>query len=196
MCHPLGMSDPGERLGFNLVHKKSPHRIIRGGGGLGGSKVGWVGPKLGGWVLSKIPPPPLINEACFRFLASKALHRTPRHAEHFSFSQFQPWMLIILTRTQLVLLSVSNVLGAVLCLPRLRLPQGLQPPAKPPAKPPPKAAKPCAKPSTKSEAKPAAQVAAKSAAGEPIPVATNEHVQLFRVKYSRWKQWRTEPVSE
>ena len=27
------------------------------GWGLGGSKVGWVGPKLGGWVLSKIPPP-------------------------------------------------------------------------------------------------------------------------------------------
>ena len=54
------------------------------------------------------------------------------HAEHFSVLQFQPWMLIILTRTQLVLLSISNVLGAVLCLPRLCLPQGLEPTAKPP----------------------------------------------------------------
>ena len=67
----------------------------------------------------------------FRFLAPKALHRTPCHGEHFSVSQFQPWMLIVLTRTQLVLLSISNLLGAVLCLPRLRLPQGLEPPAKP-----------------------------------------------------------------
>jgi hypothetical protein len=67
-----------------------------------------------------------------------------------------------------------------------RLPQGLEPPAKPPAKPAPKAAKPGAKPSTKSAAKPAAQVAAmpaaQPAAGEPIPVAPVEHVQLFRVK--------------
>jgi len=78
----------------------------------------------------------------FRFLASKALHRTLYHAEHFSVSQFQPRMLIILTRTQLVLLSISNLLGAVLCLPRLCLPQGLEPTAKPPAKPAPKAAKP------------------------------------------------------
>jgi len=77
-----------------------------------------------------------------------------------------------------------------------RLPQGLEPPAKPPAKPAPKAAKPRAKPSTKSAAKPAAQVAAKPAAGEPIPVAPVEHVQLFRVKYSRQKKWHTEPVSE
>ena len=42
-------------------------------------------------------------------------HSTPGtlyHAEHFSFLQFQPWMLIILTRTQLVLLSISNkILG-------------------------------------------------------------------------------------
>ena len=36
----------------------------------------------------------------------------------FSFSEFQPWMLIILTHTQLVLLSISNFLEAVLCLPR------------------------------------------------------------------------------
>ena len=49
-----------------------------------------------------------------RSLASKALHRTLYHAEHFSVSQFQPWMLITLTRTQLVLLSISNLLGAVL----------------------------------------------------------------------------------
>ena len=67
------------------------------------------------------------------------------------------------------------------------LPQGLEPPAKPPAKPTPKAAKRRAKPSTKSAAKPAAQVTAKPAAGEPIPVAPVEHVQLFRVKYSRQK---------
>ena len=47
------------------------------------------------------------------------------HAEHFSFSQFQPWMSIILTRTHLVLLSISNVAGAVLCLPRV--PQSVVP---------------------------------------------------------------------
>ena len=58
-----GMPNPGERLGFNLVCKKCSPQNYKGGGGLGGSKVGWVGPKLGGWVLSKIPPPPLINEA-------------------------------------------------------------------------------------------------------------------------------------
>ena len=84
------------------------------------------------------------------------------------------------------------------------LPQRLKPPVKPPAKPAPKAAKPRAKPSAKSAAKPAAQVAAKPAAqpaaqpaaGEPIPVAPVEHVQLFRVKYSRQKTWHTEPVSQ
>ena len=80
------------------------------------------------------------------------------------------------------------------------LPQGLEPPAKPPAKPAPKAAKPRAKPSTKSAAKPAAQVAAKPAgqpaAGEPIPVAPVEHVQLFRVKYTRQKKWHRAPVSQ
>ena len=105
-------------------------------------------------------------------------------------------MLIILTRTHLVLLSISNVLGAVLCLPRLCLSQGLEPTAKPLAKPGPKAAKPRARPSTNSAAKPAAQVAAKSAAVEPILVAPVEHVQLFRVKYSRQKKWHAEPVSE
>ena len=69
---------------------------------------------------------------------------------------------------------------------------GLEPPVKPPAKPAPKAAKPRAKHSAKSSAKPAAQVAAKPAdqhaAGEPIPVAPVEHVQLFRVKYSCQKR--------
>ena len=55
----------------------------------------------------------------FRFLASKALQRTLYYTEHFSVSQFQPRMLIILTRTQLVLMSISNLLGAVLCLPRV-----------------------------------------------------------------------------
>ena len=73
-----------------------------------------------------------------------------------------------LTLKSCTLLAISNLLGAVLCLPRLCLPQGLEPIAKPPAKPAPKAAKPRAKPSTKSAAKPAAQVAAKCAAGEPI----------------------------
>ena len=43
--------------GFNLVCKKCSPQIYKGGGGF------WVGPKLGGWVLSKIPPPPLTNEA-------------------------------------------------------------------------------------------------------------------------------------
>ena len=69
----------------------------------------------------------------FSFVASKALHRTLYHAEHFRFPQFQPWMLITLTHTQLVLVSISILLGAVLCLPRLCLPQGLEPTAKPPA---------------------------------------------------------------
>ena len=34
--------------------------------------------------------------------------------------------------------------------------------------------------------------AAQPAAGEPIPVALVEHVQLFRVKCSRQKKWHTE----
>ena len=58
----------------------------------------------------------------------------------------------------------------------------MEPPAKPLAKLAPKAVKPRAKPSTKSAAKPGVQVAAKPAAGEPIPVAHVEHVQLSRVK--------------
>ena len=96
---------------------------------------------------------------------ARAVHKRPPcimpplyHAQHVSVSLFQPWMLIILTQQQqLMLLSISNLLGAVLwavlCLPRLCLPQGLEPTAKPPAKPAPKAAKPRAKPSTKSAAK-------------------------------------------
>ena len=44
--------------------------------------------------------------------------------------------------------------------------------------------------------KPAAQEAAKPAAEEPILVAPNEHVQLFKVKYSSQKEWHTEPVSQ
>ena len=59
----------------------------------------------------------------FRFLASKALHCALYHAEHFFSSQLQPWMLIILTCTQLVLLSISNVLVAVLCLSRFWAPR-------------------------------------------------------------------------
>ena len=61
----------------------------------------------------------------FRFLASQALHCVLYHAEHFHFSQFQPLMLIILTHTHLVLLSISNVLGAVECLPRILAPQSV-----------------------------------------------------------------------
>ena len=44
----------------NPESRPSPHPFQpgivykRGGGSGGGSKVGWVGPKLGGWVLSKI----------------------------------------------------------------------------------------------------------------------------------------------
>jgi hypothetical protein len=67
------------------------------------------------------------------------------------------------------------------------------------AKPASKAAKPRAKPS-KHAAKPAAQVAAKPAArpaaGEPIPVAPGEHVQLFKAKHSHQKKWHTQPVAQ
>ena len=48
----------------NLVYNKCSPQNNKRGGGLGGSKVGWVGPKLGGWVLSKIPPPPPPYKAC------------------------------------------------------------------------------------------------------------------------------------
>ena len=75
------------------------------------------------------------------------------------------------------------------------------PPAKAAAKPAPEAAaKPGAKPLGKRAAKPAAGVAAKPAAkpaaGEPIPVAPVEHVQLFKIKYSRQKKWHIVPVSQ
>ena len=95
------------------------------------------------------------------------------------FLQFQPSMLIILTRTQLVLLPISNVRGAVLCLPRLCLLQGLEPPAKPSEKPAPKAAKPRAKPSTKSAAKPAAQVAATTHPHPPFGSRIRRMCRLF-----------------
>ena len=73
------------------------------------------------------------------------------------------------------------------------LPEGLEPPAKPAAK----AAKPGPKRSAgKAAAKPAAKVAAKPAAGEPIPVAPVEHVQLFKDKYSHQRKWYTEHVSQ
>ena len=75
VCHPLGMPNPGERLGFNLVHKNcSPQNYKRWGGV-------WVGQKLGGWVQSwvggscpKYHPPPLVNEAwkCGRGLPSNS----------------------------------------------------------------------------------------------------------------------------
>ena len=67
------------------------------------------------------------------------------------------------------------------------MPQGMDPSAKPAAKPAPKAAKPRAKPSER---------ATKPAAGEPIPVALVEHVQLFKVKYSRQKKLHTDPVAQ
>ena len=58
VCHPLGLPNTGERLGFNLVHKKCSPQIYKRGGGFGG------GQKLGGWVQSwvggfcpKYPPP-------------------------------------------------------------------------------------------------------------------------------------------
>eukprot|EP00670_Eutreptiella_braarudii_P029006 CAMPEP_0174378928 /NCGR_PEP_ID=MMETSP0811_2-20130205/122369_1 /TAXON_ID=73025 ORGANISM="Eutreptiella gymnastica-like, Strain CCMP1594" /NCGR_SAMPLE_ID=MMETSP0811_2 /ASSEMBLY_ACC=CAM_ASM_000667 /LENGTH=152 /DNA_ID=CAMNT_0015531291 /DNA_START=2108 /DNA_END=2564 /DNA_ORIENTATION=- len=60
------------------------------------------------------------------------------------------------------------------------LPQGVGAPCKPAA-----SLVPSAKPSTTSAAKPAA----KPAAGEPSPVAPVEHLQLFKVKYSRQKKW-------
>ena len=70
VCHPLGMPNLGERLGFNLVHKKcSPQNYKRGGGSrcvksrVGGSKVGWVG-------LVQNSPPPLTNEAWSALLYS------------------------------------------------------------------------------------------------------------------------------
>ena len=50
--------------------------------------------------------------------AQRVMDRTLYHVEHFRFSQFQPWMSIILTCTHLVLLSISNFSGAVLCLSR------------------------------------------------------------------------------
>ena len=48
----------------------------------------------------------------------------------------------------------------------------------------------------KSAAKAAAKVAAKLAAGESIPVAPVEHVQLFKDKYSHQRKWYTEHVSQ
>ena len=61
----------------------------------------------------------------------------------------------------------------------------------------PKAAKPRPKRSAaKPAAKPAAKVAAKPAAGEPLPVAPVDHVQLFKVKYSHQRKQYTQPVPE
>ena len=63
VCHPLGLPNPGERLGFNLVHKKCSPQIYKRGGGsgwvksrVGGSKVGWVG-------LVQNTPTPLTTDA-------------------------------------------------------------------------------------------------------------------------------------
>ena len=53
----------------------------------------------------------------------------------------------------------------------------------------PKATIPRTKPSTKSAAKPTtkvgAKLATKPAAGDPVTVASTEHVQLFKLEYSR-----------
>ena len=57
----------------------------------------------------------------------------PESCRRLSFSQFQPWILIPLTCTQLVLLSISNVQVAVLCLPRFWAPQSHPRPLSPPA---------------------------------------------------------------
>ena len=46
VCHPLGLPNLGERLGFNFVHKKCSPQIYKRGGGV------WVGQKSGGWVQS------------------------------------------------------------------------------------------------------------------------------------------------
>ena len=45
VCHPLGLPNLGERLGFNLVHKKCSPQIYKRGGV-------WVSQKSGGWVQS------------------------------------------------------------------------------------------------------------------------------------------------
>ena len=56
----------------------------------------------------------------FKFLAWKALHCTLYHANHLVCRNFShEWRL---TRTLLVLLSISNVQTAVLCLPRICAP--------------------------------------------------------------------------
>ena len=49
----------------------------------------------------------------------------PVSCRTLSFSQCHPWMSIILTRTHLVLLSISHVQEAVLCLPRFWTPQSV-----------------------------------------------------------------------
>ena len=66
-----GMPYPGECLGFNLAYKKCSPQNYKRGCGLGGSKVGWVGPKLGGWVLSEIPSPPSYNRSLITTAHSK-----------------------------------------------------------------------------------------------------------------------------
>ena len=51
-------------------------------------------------------------------------------------------------------------------------------------------------PNPQPRVQPAVKVAAKPAAGEPIPVACVEHVQLAKVKYVRQQKWHTVPVSQ
>ena len=60
----------------------------------------------------------------FRFLASGA-RLCCVSCKTLSFSQFQPCMCVILTHTHLLLLSISNLKLAVLCLPRFWAPQSM-----------------------------------------------------------------------
>ena len=107
----------------------------------------------------------------FRFLASKALHYTLYHAEHFSILQIQPWMLMIWTHTQLVCCQFPTFWGQFVPA-KILLATGAGAHCQAPCQAP--CSQSChqtsAKPSTKSAATPTAQVAAESAA------------QLFRVK--------------
>ena len=86
MCHPLGLPNLGERLGFNLVHKKCSPQIYKRGGGsgwvksrVGGSKVGWVG-------LVQNTPTPVTNDAWLGWSFHVAMD-TPRLGDAFRTSK-------------------------------------------------------------------------------------------------------------
>ena len=99
--------------------EKAPWHSTGGGQGARGPSLSGLQIYSEGWILSFSCAFAGWTRWCywciavyFRFLASKTRHCTLYHAEHFSFSHFQPWMSIILTLTHLVLLSSSNVLGS------------------------------------------------------------------------------------